>query len=211
MPASPAVHQPISPRRSGFTLVELLVVIGIIALLIAILLPALSKARKQANTIKCRAQMYDLGRQMLMYANANKGWLFPGNDGAGTPQNERWPVVVLQPAVWNFKILHCPADVDNPADEHSYLLNNYMTTKKIKYGRTRFKGRTASDVVIMGEKKSSEPDYYMDPPDDYTRTIEWQRHGPILKSNYLHLDLSVSADEPKIVFGAADAWDPVPE
>src|SRR5438552_15430044 len=113
-------------RSPAFTLVELLVVIGIIALLISILLPALSKARKQANTIKCRAQMYDIGRQMLMYANVNKGWLFPGNDGAGTPQNERWPVLVLDNQ-WNYRLLHCPADVDNPADEHSYLLNNYLT------------------------------------------------------------------------------------
>jgi len=102
-------------RSVGFTLVELLVVIGIIALLISILLPALSKARKQANTIKCRAQMYDIGRQMLMYSNANKGWLFPGNDGAGSPTTERWPVLVLE-TQWNHRLLHCPADVDTPAD-----------------------------------------------------------------------------------------------
>ena len=213
MPASPAARRsdPLR-RRSGFTLVELLVVIGIIALLISILLPALSKARKQANTIKCRAQLYDIGRQLLMYANSNKGWLFPDGAGYDKPDNDRWPVATLQPSTWNYKILHCPADLDTPAEEHSYLLNDYINTKKIKYGHTRFNGRTASDVILIGEKKSFEHDYYMNPPpaDDINRAIEWQRHGPVLRSNYLHLDLSVSNDEPKKVPLAADAWDPAP-
>src|SRR6266498_52288 len=62
-----------SRRRPAFTLVELLVVIGIIALLIAILLPALSKARKQANTVKCLAQHKQLMSAFLLYANQWKG------------------------------------------------------------------------------------------------------------------------------------------
>jgi prepilin-type N-terminal cleavage/methylation domain-containing protein len=64
------------PSRAGFTLVELLVVIGIIAVLIAVLLPVLNRARAAANRTVCLSNIRQLGVGILMYCNDNKGW-FP--------------------------------------------------------------------------------------------------------------------------------------
>ncbi len=64
-------------RRSAFTLVELLVVIGIIALLISILLPSLNGARKQARTVTCLSNLKQMANAQEMYASQFNGWAVP--------------------------------------------------------------------------------------------------------------------------------------
>jgi prepilin-type N-terminal cleavage/methylation domain-containing protein len=99
------------PTRA-FTLVELLVVIGIIAILIAVLMPGLSAARRQGRSIACLSNLRQLGMAFQMYCNENKGRVFRYVDASAT---DLW-VPLLQPYLnHNEAVRLCP-EAPQPGD-----------------------------------------------------------------------------------------------
>ncbi len=127
-------------RSRGFTLVELLVVIGIIALLVGLLLPALNKARDQANTVQCLSNLRQIGTAIVNYAADNQGYLVPGRYDPSTypastsvAELENWATILVNSrylptppqvtsinTMWDSSygtsVFRCPAGLNNRND-----------------------------------------------------------------------------------------------
>lgn len=102
-------------RQKAFTLVELLVVIGIIAVLVAILLPALQRAREQAQSVKCLSNLRQIGLAVQMYAN-EFDYAFPNGESKFNGKMRGWRQFLIGPGsnithveyIKDTDVLHCP-------------------------------------------------------------------------------------------------------
>jgi prepilin-type N-terminal cleavage/methylation domain-containing protein/prepilin-type processing-associated H-X9-DG protein len=171
----PRTHSGIrSDRRRAFTLVELLVVIGIIAILVGLLMPSLSRARRAAIQTQCMNQLKQIGHGLLMYVAENKGntpiqirdvqdWNNPlvydqATAADGSHLLGRNVFATLMPYLAFEKLTFvCPTatetvkPTDNPptaTSDTNYMVNGSLTGRQI----SRFAGR-ASQLIFIQENR----------------------------------------------------------
>jgi prepilin-type N-terminal cleavage/methylation domain-containing protein len=185
--------------RKAFTLVELLVVIGIIAVLVAILMPALTRARDQAIRIQCMNNVRQLLIGCQMYVNENKltwpfcnwlsqevgrqpaGWLYKLPD---MTRPEHLEAGVLWPYLKNKEIYHCPLDTPpySPARPTRALTSYLMNGAANGFGRLTAGGlpvyykitKFRQDGIVLWEAPDDET---MNDGSSYPDQQQTDRHG----------------------------------
>lgn len=138
-------------RLRAFTLVELLVVIGIIALLVAMLMPALSAARASAVSVQCQSNLRQLFLAQNFYADDNVGRFTPVEYYAGMPD---WMDMLSQyvgEADGGGRVMHCPA-APQPvmAGERTYGINSHLMMPNWRQRRER--SVDLSKLIIFADK-----------------------------------------------------------